>query len=92
MQILVRTSTYVIILTDRSMHGYIIGNTAFCNMLVMCHMKFTAIHRFYTNIISYMHAHNFTLIYAIHNLCYVIIMLVYRRLLAAICLHDKAAV
>ena len=36
-----------------SIHGYIIGNTAFCNMLVMRHVKFTAIRRFYTNIISY---------------------------------------
>ena len=46
-----------------SIHGYIIGNTAFCNMLVMRHVKFTAIRRFYTNIISYMRAINLTVIY-----------------------------
>ena len=46
-----------------SIHGYIIGNTAFCNMLVMCHVKFTAIRRFYMNIISYTHADNLMVIY-----------------------------
>ena len=53
-----RTSSYVIILTC-SMHGYIIGHTAFCSMLVICYMKFTATSQFYTNIISYTHAYNF---------------------------------
>ena len=47
-----------------SIHGYIIGNKAFCNMLVIRHVKFTAICRFYTNIISYMRADILTVIYA----------------------------
>ena len=33
-----------------------------CKVLVMCHVKFTAIHRFYTNIILYTHADNLTFI------------------------------
>ena len=43
-------------------HGYIIGNTAFCNMLVMCHVKFTATHWYYANIILYTCADNLMLI------------------------------
>ena len=45
-------------------HGYIIGNTAFCEVLVMCHVKFTAIRQFYTNIILYTLADNLMVIYA----------------------------
>ena len=32
-----------------SIHGYILRITAVCNMLVMYHMKFTAMRRFYMN-------------------------------------------
>ena len=47
------------------MHSiHVIGNTAFFNILVMCQVKFTAIRRFYMNIISYMRADNLMLIYA----------------------------
>ena len=77
MQILVRKSSYVIIFTYHSMHsihGYIIGNTAFCKELVVCHMKLTAIHRFYTNIISYTRADNLCLP-VIYNLRYIYSML-----------------
>ena len=64
---LLRTSSYVIIVTYHFMHslrGYILGITAVCNMLVMYHVEFTTTRRFYTNTISYMHANNLTLIYA----------------------------
>ena len=44
-----------------SIHGYIIGITAICNMY---HMKFTATRQFYMNTISYTDADNLTLIYA----------------------------
>ena len=47
-----------------SIHGYILGITVVCNMLVMYHVEFTATRRFYTNTISYTHADNLTLIYA----------------------------
>ena len=47
-----------------SIYGYIIGNTAYCKVLVICHVKFTAIRRFYTNIILYTRPDNLTLIYA----------------------------
>ena len=58
---------YDTIVTYHSMHsiyGYIIGNTAFCNVLVMCRVKFTIIRWFCTNIISHMGADNLTSIYA----------------------------
>ena len=57
------TSMYVIIVTYRSMHsihGYIIGITAVCNILVMYHVKFTTVRWFYMNTISYKHADNLT--------------------------------
>ena len=43
---------HVIIVTYRSMHsihGYILGITAVCNILVMYHVEFTTTYRFYMN-------------------------------------------
>ena len=53
---------YVIYRSMHLIHGYIVGITAVCNMLVMYHMKFTTTCRFHTNTILYMHANNLTLI------------------------------
>ena len=67
MQVLVRTSMLLFLLTIlciQFMAIYIIGNTAFCNMLEMRHVKFTAICWFYTNTILYTRAVNLTVIYA----------------------------
>ena len=50
---------YVIIVTYHSVHsihGYIIGITAVCSMVVIYHVKFTTTCQFYMNTISYMHA------------------------------------
>ena len=47
-----------------SIHGYILGITAVCNILVMYDVEFTATHQFYTNTISYTYADNLMLIYA----------------------------
>ena len=56
--------SFLLIVLSIQFMATIIGNTAFCNIFVMCHVKFTTTRQFYMNIISYMRANNLTLIYA----------------------------